>query len=136
MNIVNRMAKQVKKGTGNALELVVGIRVQHTVSGMIGEIFETASVGSLNTISIRTSTGRELRNLNRQEFVLYSPAAGGVSVVASEPKSTKIEVLEGIAGTGYSDVTVELPASAVSVETVAATTTHGGYGSTLGMEIE
>jgi hypothetical protein len=53
-----------------ALDLKVGQRVIHKLTGITGRIIGTESVNGRNKLTVETPAGRILKGLDRQEFFL------------------------------------------------------------------
>jgi len=70
MSIAQKVAGEVKAGTGNAADLKIGQRVTHRLSQICGYVEEVAQVGDQTLLSVRTTKGKFLTKLNRQEFEL------------------------------------------------------------------
>jgi hypothetical protein len=72
MSTAKQLAKEVRKAKGNALDLQIGNRVIHTLTGILGRVEEVCTYGDQTLVSVRTDKGRLLSKLARQEFQLAS----------------------------------------------------------------
>ena len=66
----NLRAQGTKAAVEMALELKVGQKVAHKLTGITGRIVGIESMGGRTKLTVETVSGRVLKNLDRQEFFL------------------------------------------------------------------